>query len=606
MIGLLIIACLSGVAAFHSINGLEAHANFNRSSASTILQPRSVSSFKLTSFQQVLSFEGKERPITHLIGHAEPITSEPKTSTMDLLKFGFPTLCIWMLQPMLSLMDTSIVGLSPSTSIAELAALGPGCAYIDCTIYVFYFLAYATTSLYAGALSEKNEKKAEQVLSRSILTAFVFGLIVFVAQSVFAKAAVTSLSGTSTESIPYAMVYARIRACAAPVALPTIVAEAAFLAVKDPITPLKVCALGAAFNFLGDLLLVKGFNMGSAGAAMATVASQYVGAMYLLYITVNKLRKRYLSESPPSSPSSTTSLLQLLKEKIYWPSIPDMLGYLQFCGSLFMILFIQTCLWSYTTYACSASGAIQLAAHLISIDFFLFFCNFGSVLSQIGQSYLPYYIITNDGKRDDKNGSGGDGDGEGGGSGSGSKSTESPEDQYQSIKLNSAQREAAMPLIKRILKLAFMVGIGNAFAIQLLKYYGAQMFTKSKEIRVTMQSVSNLLSYSLLTHCVVMAMEGTLTAFRDFKFLSTMYAFVGAFFLCYQTLVRFASFSTGSDDSAAASSSNNNNVLTPLTSFLADKGLGGIRGVWFGTTMYQYLRAVLFGSRLWHLLREKS
>jgi hypothetical protein len=48
-------------------------------------------------------------------------------STQELLQFGLPTLGVWFLQPVLSLIDSAVIGRSHSLeSVLELAALGPG------------------------------------------------------------------------------------------------------------------------------------------------------------------------------------------------------------------------------------------------------------------------------------------------------------------------------------------------------------------------------------------------------------------------------------------------------------------------------------------------
>lgn len=72
------------------------------------------------------------------------------------------------------------------------------------------------------------------------------------AQYLFAGVVISSLSGTAVESIPYGITYARIRSLAAPVALPTIVGQAAFLAAKDAVTPLKSTLIGAFVNLFGN------------------------------------------------------------------------------------------------------------------------------------------------------------------------------------------------------------------------------------------------------------------------------------------------------------------------------------------------------------------
>ena len=48
--------------------------------------------------------------------------------------------------------------------------------------------------------------------------------------------------------------------------------------------------------------------------------------------------------------------------------------------------------WSYTTYACSPFGPVNLAAHQIALNIFCIFAIFGDAVSQISQTYLPQFF----------------------------------------------------------------------------------------------------------------------------------------------------------------------------------------------------------------------
>ncbi len=94
-----------------------------------------------------------------------PLRNPP--SNLALFKFYFPCLALWISGPLLSLVDTSFIGLSSSctaaaaaaaaagglSSASQLAALGPATTFIDGSLYLFAFLNVATTNLYASALA---------------------------------------------------------------------------------------------------------------------------------------------------------------------------------------------------------------------------------------------------------------------------------------------------------------------------------------------------------------------------------------------------------------------------------------------------------------------
>lgn len=66
----------------------------------------------------------------------------------------------------------------------------------------------------------------------------------------------------------------QIRGLAWPAVLATMVAQSACLGMQDAWGPLRVLAVAASVNCLGDILLCSVFKMGIAGAAWATAASQ--------------------------------------------------------------------------------------------------------------------------------------------------------------------------------------------------------------------------------------------------------------------------------------------------------------------------------------------
>jgi Na+-driven multidrug efflux pump len=273
--------------------------------------------------------------------------ASPIPEYKELLKFAMPTLGIWLLQPILSLIDTTVVGLSGTTTIAELAALGPGIGWVDSTSYLFNFMGVAMTTLFSTALRDRDELRSKQVLSNGITLSLVFGIFLLILQYTLAPWAVGVLAGSSRLSVPFAVQYARIRSFAAPAALFTIVAQAAFLASKDSITPLYAVIVGGIVNVLGDLFLVTMRGGGLAGAAWATALSQYAGAIFLFFTALS------------------TQYKKMKGQKMVWPSLSQCKQFLEFCGPVFFVLLMKSFLWTFSTFAVGTAGAIDLAAHQV-------------------------------------------------------------------------------------------------------------------------------------------------------------------------------------------------------------------------------------------------
>ena len=303
-----------------------------------------------------------------LIGDSDGRSISP--SVIELLRFGLPTLGIWLLQPILSLIDSSVVGISAKAgSITELAALGPGIMWCDGSMYLCQFVGMATTNLYATALGENDENKAFRVLSEAISIACIMGASLGIFQYTLAAPALRSLSGVSAdEVVPYALQYVRARSFGAPAALLTIVGQSAFLASKDAVTPLKAVVFGTLINLFGDILLVIGLKQGIVGAAVATMLSQVGGGLYLLAVVISKLRANSMPvkrNGDDDGLRKRPSLYDMLR--IVPPPTPRrILKFMTFAGPLFMILLSKQVLWTFASLCASSVGTAGLAAHQVN------------------------------------------------------------------------------------------------------------------------------------------------------------------------------------------------------------------------------------------------
>ncbi|KAI3717331.1 hypothetical protein L1987_68893 [Smallanthus sonchifolius] len=71
---------------------------------------------------------------------------------VEILKFSGPAAGLWLCGPLMSLIDTAVIGQSSSV---ELAALGPGTVLCDYMSYGFMFLSIATSNLVATSLAKQ-------------------------------------------------------------------------------------------------------------------------------------------------------------------------------------------------------------------------------------------------------------------------------------------------------------------------------------------------------------------------------------------------------------------------------------------------------------------
>ena len=224
-------------------------------------------------------------------------STEEAPSVSKIIKFAIPAIGVWLCGPILSLIDTSAVGLLSGT--AQQAALNPAVAISDYTNLLLAFLFTATTNLSASAqAADKGDTDSPQT-TKTLITALQLsgyvGTAVGAALILGSKFLVKTMVGNDAidpEVITAAMNYVRIRALGVPAAAIIGSAQSACLGMKDIRSPLYVLLAAAVVNFFGDVLFVGSSNPfigGAAGAAWATTFSQYAAlGMFLKWLRSKK------------------------------------------------------------------------------------------------------------------------------------------------------------------------------------------------------------------------------------------------------------------------------------------------------------------------------
>lgn len=218
-------------------------------------------------------------------------------SYRTLLVFWAGTVAIWLSEPMLSLVDTTVVGLSSSSSssIYHLAAMGPATVLTDLSLYATYFLALATTSQLAAAHSAGDWKQCQRITSQVLGVALLTGMVVTLALWCGGPTVLRYMIGSSS-SLQHAQTnlllttlasqYCSIRAIAAPAAVVGMVAQAVCLATVDVQTPVLAVLLASIINVTGDLWL-RHYQL--VGVASATAVSSLASCTVLLWAVIRKM-----------------------------------------------------------------------------------------------------------------------------------------------------------------------------------------------------------------------------------------------------------------------------------------------------------------------------
>lgn len=285
---------------------------------------------------------------------------------VEIVKFSGPATALWLCGPLMSLIDTVVIGQSSSL---ELAALGPGTVLCDNMSYVFMFLSIATSNFVATALAGQDKNEVQHQISILLFVGLTCGIFMFIFTRFWGEWALTAFTGAkNVEIISSANTYVQIRGLAWPAVLIGWVGQSASLGMKDSWGPLKALSVATAINGIGDVVLCSFLGYGIAGAAWATMASQVVAA----YMMVEALNKKGYNGFTLSVPSFSEL------QHIYSLAAP-----------VFITMTSKVAFYSLIVYFATSMGIQSVAAHQVMIQIYCLCTVWGEPLSQTAQSFMP-------------------------------------------------------------------------------------------------------------------------------------------------------------------------------------------------------------------------
>ena len=320
-------------------------------------------------------------------------------SYRTLIRFLSATSLIWLSEPLLSLVDTSFVGwsrpttavpgrMSASSTLLQLAAMGPATTYMDTMLYLTYFLAIATTNQVAEHLASRRYRELQLCTSRLLGVALVCGGLGLLLTWTAGGTILRHLSGASGLASPdllsLATAYARLRATAAPLSVLGMVAQSFCLVTGRSSAVAVSVGVASVTNLIGDALWTP--RHGLCGAAAATAIASSAGAAVLVRQVVLQLRewRRIEQDTDPSS-LSTLPVVPLV-------SLPDGRSLRQLARlSLPLCFRMWALMGSYAALTLRAAdlGATALAAQNLLVRVFYLLCAVPDSLGQATQVFVP-------------------------------------------------------------------------------------------------------------------------------------------------------------------------------------------------------------------------
>ena len=204
-----------------------------------------------------------------------------------LLRLALPTITAQLVNALYNMVDRIYIGHIPEVGRTALTGVGV------CMSLIMIISAFAALTAMGGAtrasifLGRGDRAGAEKILGNCVTGAVSASLVLTVVFLLFSRPLLMAF-GASEETIGYAVQYMRIYA------LGTVFVELAlglnaFITAQGFASVAMVSVLiGAVTNMILDAVLILGLGMGVAGAALATIISQGLSAIWVVRFLLGK------------------------------------------------------------------------------------------------------------------------------------------------------------------------------------------------------------------------------------------------------------------------------------------------------------------------------
>lgn len=197
--------------------------------------------------------------------------TEDRVSTA-LLRFALPFLGANILQSLYGAIDLLIIGRYCDS--AAIAAVSIGSQVMMTLLGLIIGVSTGSTVLIGQKVGEGDKEKAARSFGSAIALFIILAVVVTPIMIVCTKP-ILNVMDTPPEALEYARQYLIICSCGIPFILGYNSISGFFRAIGDSKTPMMFVFISSFMNLVGNILLIGVFKLGAAGAAYATIFSQF-------------------------------------------------------------------------------------------------------------------------------------------------------------------------------------------------------------------------------------------------------------------------------------------------------------------------------------------
>ena len=221
---------------------------------------------------------------------ARPMSEEKKqrmlTEKMSTLipAMAVPTIVAQLITTIYNLVDTYFVSTLGTNATA---AVGVNASLERAITLIGSLIGAGASSYISRLLGAKKDEDAHRVLSTSFFTGVGLGALLLIFGKLFIRPVVTFL-GATPECVEYSMQYANYVLYAAPFMVGSFILNMCLRSEGSATFSMIGIGIGGVLNCFLDPLFIYTFDLGVAGASMATAISKFVSFCILLWPYIQK------------------------------------------------------------------------------------------------------------------------------------------------------------------------------------------------------------------------------------------------------------------------------------------------------------------------------
>jgi len=211
-----------------------------------------------------------------------------------LWKFSLPAIIGMLVNAFYNIVDRIFIGNAVELGSNGLAGITIGFPIMVIQLSIGILFGVGGATLFSMKLGAKEYKEAEKAMGNAFLLLIISSFLFALFGQVYLEK-LLHLFGASEVILPYAMKYMRVIFFGSMFQIVSLGMNSFLRAVGKPKLAMITMFVGAGTNIVLDPIFIYVFKMGMAGAALATIISQFISMIWILHYFLNKKTKHRIT-----------------------------------------------------------------------------------------------------------------------------------------------------------------------------------------------------------------------------------------------------------------------------------------------------------------------